>query len=158
MINKGFISNIVESGKKAMVIPQEASNTTTFPLVIPYFLLECLEVNMPVVYATFPDDTGIILARLDGEWNHKIYEELTVEGTTHMTDKLTADKGITATGGISSAGGGNVTVQGDINLQGNIIATGSISSNGDVTAGSISLTGHTHSGVQSGNDTTSEPQ
>lgn len=164
MINKGFISSIDETQKTAVVIPQEASGNVTFPLVIPYFLTECLQVNMPVVYATFPDNTGIILARLDGEWNHKIYKTLTVEGVTHMTDKLTADNGITATGGISASGGisatggGNVTVQGDISLSGSISASGSLSAGGDVSAGSISLTGHVHSGVMAGSDDTQPPK
>ncbi len=163
MINKGFISSIDETQKTAVVIPQEASGNVTFPLVVPYFLLECLQVNMPVVYATFPDNTGIILARLDGEWNHKIYKTLTVEGVTHMTDKLTADNGITATGGISAAGGGNVTVRGDITLTGSISASGSMSasgmtSSGDVTAGGISLQGHVHGGVMAGFDNTEPPK
>ena len=107
---------------------------------------------MPVVYATFPDQTGIILARMDGEWNHKIYRALTVEGTTHMTERLTADRGITATGGISAAGGGNVTVQGDLSL------TGSITATGDVKSGSVSLQNHVHGGVMKGNDDTDAPK
>ena len=144
MINKGFISSLMEDGTKAIVIPQEASQNVTFPLVIPYFLLECLAVNMPVVYATFPDQTGIILARMDGEWNHTIYRALTVEGTAHMTERLTADRGITATGGISAAGGGNVT--------------GSITATGDVKSGSVSLQNHVHSGVMKGNDDTDAPK
>lgn len=152
MINKGFISTIVEDGKKAIVIPQEANGTTTFALAIPYFLLECLETNMPVVYATFEDNTGIVLARLDGEWNHKIYETLTIEGVTRMTDQLTAENGITATGGISAAGGGNVQVTGNITL------TGSISANGDVSAQGISLSNHIHGGVQDGPSDTQKPK
>lgn len=151
MINKGFVSTIVDDGKKAIVIPQEANGTTTIALVIPYFLLECLEINMPVVYATFEDNTGIILSRLDGEWNHKIYETLTIKGVTHMTDKLTADNGITATGGISSAGGGDVQVQGDITLMGSMSVGGNVSANGDVTAANISLSHHIHGGVEKGN-------
>lgn len=163
MINKGFISSLTEGGKKAIVIPQESSGNVSFPLVVPYFLLECLEPNMPVVYSTFQDNTGIILARLDGEWNHKIYRELTVEGTTHMTQHLTADSGITATGGISAAGGGDVNVQGNISITGSITATGSVSASGmssssDVTADGVSLKGHVHSGVTKGSDDTDAPK
>ena len=44
--------------------------TVTFPLVVPYFLIGALPVNTPVIYATFDDNSGIILARADGEWNH----------------------------------------------------------------------------------------
>jgi hypothetical protein len=28
---------------------------------------------MQVVYVVFEDGTGIVLARMDGEWNHKIW-------------------------------------------------------------------------------------
>ncbi len=158
MINKGFVSTIIDEGKKAIVIPQETNGTTTINLIIPYFLLECLETNMPVVYATFEDNTGIILSRLDGEWNHKIYETLTIEGVTHMTDKLTVDNGITATGGISSAGGGHVQVQGDIILTGSMSVSGDVSANGDVSATNISLSHHVHGGVEKGNFDTQTPK
>ena len=75
-----------------------------------------------------------------------------VEGTAHMTELLTADRGITATGGISAAGGGNVTVQGNISL------TGSITATGDVKSGSVSLQNHVHGGVMKGNDDTDAPK
>ena len=151
LINKGFISTLVEDGKKAIVIPQEAGETVTFPLVIPFFLLECLETNMPVVYATFDDQTGIVLARLDGEWNHKIYETLTVEGVTHITDTLTADKAVTA-GGILDVDGRSITINGNIALHGSMTASV------DVEAGDISLVNHTHGGVQDGPSDTQKPK
>ena len=68
MIDKGFISSIDEDKKLAVIVPMSAGAAVTHNLVIPYFLRECLQVNMPVVYATFEDNTGIILARMDGEY------------------------------------------------------------------------------------------
>lgn len=155
MINKGFISSITDYGRMAIVIPQEASENVTFPLVIPFFLLECLEPNMPVVYSTFPDNTGIILARLDGEWNHKIYRELTVEGTTHMTEMLTVDSGIIGTGTGSEKG---LVMSGSIRLDGNFDATGTISSDSSISSKGILLENHVHSGVQAGVNDTGQPR
>ena len=71
MIYKGQVSAILDGGKKVTVTPY-AGGTVTFPLVVPYFLIDALPVNTPVVYAAFADNTGIVLARADGEWNHAI--------------------------------------------------------------------------------------
>lgn len=69
MIDKGQVSAILDGGKKVTVKPN-TGGTVTFPLVVPYFLIGALPVNTPVVYSTFDDNTGIVLARADGEWNH----------------------------------------------------------------------------------------
>ena len=53
---------------------------------------------------------------------------------------------------------GNNTVQGSQLVQGSSHSTGSFSTEGDVQASGISLTGHKHSGVQSGGSTTGGPQ
>ena len=71
MIQKGQVSAILDGGKKVTVAPY-SGGTVTFPLVVPYFLIGALPVNTPVVYVTFADNTGIILSRADGEWNHGI--------------------------------------------------------------------------------------
>lgn len=150
MINKGYISSINEAEKTAIIIPQEARGTVTFPLVIPWHLRECLEIDMPVIYVTFPDNTGAILLRSDGEWNHKIYEELLVEGSTKVTN------GITANGGITSSGGGSVSIEGDIKLNGSLTASQRVVAP-TVKAGDISLSEHKHSGVVKGSDYTEGP-
>ncbi len=54
--------------------------------------------------------------------------------------------------------GDRVEMTADMTLRGNITQTGSITSSGDHTAGGISLTGHTHTGVQTGGDSTGKPQ
>lgn len=66
MINKGFISALYESGAKATVVPAFALGTVTAELVVPDNLAGTLTVGMAVVYAAFPDGTGLILARMDG--------------------------------------------------------------------------------------------
>lgn len=69
MIHKGQVSAVVDGGSSVMVAPY-SGGAVTFPLVVPFFLIGALPVNTAVVYVTFEDNTGIILARADGEWNH----------------------------------------------------------------------------------------
>lgn len=71
MIQKGQVSAVLDGGKSVTVTPY-TGGTVTFPLVVPFFLIGALPINTPVVYTTFADNTGIVLARADGEWNHNI--------------------------------------------------------------------------------------
>ena len=66
----------------------------------------------------------------------------------------------TVTGNMTATGqkGDRVEMTADMTLRGNITQTGSITSSGDHTAGGISLTGHTHTGVQTGGGSTGKPQ
>lgn len=73
MVSKGTISALYDGGKMATVKPY-LGEVVTQRLVVPFFLLECLAVGMPVVYAAFEDNTGVVLARMDGEWNHKVWD------------------------------------------------------------------------------------
>lgn len=85
MISKGTISALYNGGKTATVKPY-LGEVVTPELVVPFFLFESLAVGMPVVYAAFEDNTGVVLARMDGEWNHKIYDGVRIESgdlTTH---------------------------------------------------------------------------
>lgn len=65
-LNKGKISTIV-SQSQATVVPAFSPAPVTPPLVIPYFLRGGLSVGTDVVYVQFPDNTGLILGRMDGE-------------------------------------------------------------------------------------------
>lgn len=70
-VGKGKISAV--SGKtQATIVPLFSAAPVSAQLTIPFFLSECLKVGMEVVYAQFPDNTGVILARMDGEWNHQV--------------------------------------------------------------------------------------
>ncbi len=61
--------------------------------------------------------------------------------STSMTGTLTVAGLITGQGGFTVTGGGGVLANCNIQLQGSMVATG------NVTAGAISLVGHTHTGV-----------
>lgn len=50
------------------------------------------------------------------------------------------------------------TVNGNLSVNGNITTSGSITATGDVTGSGISLSTHTHGGVQAGSDNTGGPQ
>ena len=71
---KGKISAVLDK-THATVVPLFSDTPVTSSLVIPFFLWECLKVGMEVAYAQFPDNTGVILARMDGEWNHKVWKD-----------------------------------------------------------------------------------
>ena len=73
MVSKGTISALYE-GEKIAVVKPYLGEVVSPRLVVPFFLFKSLEVGMPVVYAAFEDGTGVVLARMDGEWNHKIWD------------------------------------------------------------------------------------
>ncbi|WP_419492888.1 phage baseplate assembly protein V [Desulfovibrio sp.] len=84
-------------------------------------------------------------------------QQVTVEagsGIVLDTPQTTVTGNMTATG----QKGDRVEMTADMTLRGNITQTGSITSSGDHTAGGISLTGHTHTGVQTGGGSTGKPQ
>lgn len=76
-ISKGTVSALYEGGKKAAIKPY-LGEVVTPELVVPFFLFDCLEVGMPVVYVAFEDGSGIVLARMDGEWNHKLKDSVEI--------------------------------------------------------------------------------
>ena len=93
-IQKGKISTIEGpadangNSTRARVIPEQADGVVSKPLVIASQLrgkAGNLSKGTEVVFAVFPDQTGIIFSRADGEWFGTIYGDVTVTG------KLTAD-------------------------------------------------------------------
>ena len=96
MINKGTVSAILDGGKRVSVKPYMGS-IVTVALTVPYFLFECLDVGMPVVYVTFEDNTGIVLARMDGEWSHKLRD-----GVEIVTGNVKVTAGDIATNAVAS--------------------------------------------------------
>lgn len=108
MIDKGMVSTVSADGKAATVVPAFSGPSVTFPLVVPFFLAGSLTVKMPVVYATFPDNTGVILARMDGEWNRELSGDLTIKGMATVGDLKTGAVPSYNThthGGVESGGG-----------------------------------------------------
>lgn len=80
MTEKGRISAILDGGRKVTVIPSFSGDVVSHELVVPFFLIDCLTIQMEVAYCSFPDNTGVVLARMDGEWNHKIEGDLEMTG------------------------------------------------------------------------------
>lgn len=94
--SKGTISALYQGGKLATVKPY-LGEVVTPKLVVPFFLWECLEVEMPVAYAAFEDNTGIVLARMDGEWNHKIWDGAELKTGDFITHQVPSYHGHTHT-------------------------------------------------------------
>lgn len=69
MVKKGKVSTIQDDGKFITATPY-AGGTVTAPLTVPFFLIGALSVGTPIAYVVFEDNTGIVLSRMDGEWNH----------------------------------------------------------------------------------------
>lgn len=86
-IDKGVISTV--KGSTATVIPSFSESPVSVELVVPFFLVRCLEVGMEVVYVQWPDNTGLVLARMDGDWNHDLDDDLRVRGVTTIVDART---------------------------------------------------------------------
>ncbi len=71
MVHKGKVSAVLDGGKSVTVTPY-AGGTVTTPITVPIFLVGALPIGTPVAYVVFEDNTGIVLSRMDGEWNEKI--------------------------------------------------------------------------------------
>lgn len=71
MVHKGKVSAVLDGGKAVTVTPY-AGGTVTTPITVPFFLVGALPIGTPVAYVVFEDNTGIVLSRMDGEWNEKI--------------------------------------------------------------------------------------
>ena len=71
MVFKGKVSAVLNGGAAVTITPY-GGGVVTIPLTVPFFLIGALDVNTHVVYSIFEDNTGIVLARMDGEWNHSL--------------------------------------------------------------------------------------
>lgn len=68
MVQKGKVSAILDGGRAVTVTPY-AGSTVTAALTVPSFLWGVLSIGTPVVFVVFEDNTGVVLARMDGEMN-----------------------------------------------------------------------------------------
>jgi hypothetical protein len=68
MVHKGKVSTVLNGGKAVTVTPY-AGGTVTAAITVPAFLVGVLPIGTPVAYVVFDDNTGIVLGRMDGEWN-----------------------------------------------------------------------------------------
>ena len=103
MIQKGKISTVEgaadRNGDKttARVLPCTADGVVTRPLTIPWWLrgkMGNLKPGDEVAYAMFEDGTGIILSRMDGEWDGTVPGSVKVE----KGDVTVPDGDVTASG------------------------------------------------------------
>ena len=103
MIQKGKISTVEgaadRNGDKttARVLPCTADGMVTRPLTIPWWLrgkMGNLKPGDEVAYAMFEDGTGIILSRMDGEWDGTVPGSVKVE----KGDVSVPDGDVTASG------------------------------------------------------------
>ena len=156
-IEKGIILTIEgeadrnENPTKARVQSKTAEGTTTLPLTIPWYLrgsMGMLKKGTEVVYALFDDATGVILARMDGNWEGKMEETqlfidlmdttATVQGSIDVSDGITGENSV-----INSMKATTIEVN---TLTGN-----------SITDSGVRLAYHTHGGVTSGGSDTGEP-
>ena len=110
-IEKGFVLTIEgdpdrnENLTQARVQSKTAEGTTTLPLTIPWYLrgsMGMLEKGTEVVYALFDDATGVILSRMDGNWEGRMEESqlfldlmgatATVQGGMEISENITVDR------------------------------------------------------------------
>ena len=98
-LQKGIISTIEgptdSNGNytRARIEPEQAQGIVTRPLVIPFLLRGDsgkLEKGTEVVFVLFPDQTGLVVDRADGEWFGQIYGAVTVTGKITTTDVKTS--------------------------------------------------------------------
>lgn len=103
MIQKGTISSVEgatdrnDDKTKARVLPCTADGMVTRPLTIPWWLrgkMGNLKPGDEVAYAMFEDGTGIILSRMDGEWDGTVPGNVKVE----KGDVTVPDGDVTASG------------------------------------------------------------
>lgn len=102
MIDKGYVSSILDEGKKVTVIPATSGDVVTQPLTVPFFLLGTMKPRKEVVFCSFPDGTGLVLAALDGSWNHDLAGSVTISGTLSAGAVVASGA---VSGGSVSAGG-----------------------------------------------------
>ena len=89
MIEKGVISTVGAGGKTATAVPSFSDTPVSATLTVPFYLIGCLEPGMPIVYTQFQDNTGVVLARMDGEWNHDLEGDVNIQGNITAADLVT---------------------------------------------------------------------
>lgn len=107
MIQKGTISSVEgradRNGDKttARVLPCTADGAVTRPLTIPWWLrgkMGNLKPGDEVAFAKFEDGTGIILSRMDGEWDGTVPGDVTIDkGGINVPDGDVTASGISQT-------------------------------------------------------------
>ena len=66
MMKKGKVSAVLDGGWKVTATPY-GGGVVSVPLSVPANLAGSLQINTPIVYVTFDDNTGLVLSRMDGK-------------------------------------------------------------------------------------------
>ena len=83
---------------KATVQATSAEGTPTLPLTIPWYLrgsMGNLQKGTEIAYVLFDDESGIVLSRIDGDWDGKLEEKSLSIDTLGETAKITGNVDIT---------------------------------------------------------------
>lgn len=83
---------------KATVQAASAEGTPTLPLTIPWYLrgsMGNLQKGTEIAYVVFDDESGIVLSRIDGNWDGQLEEQNLSIDTIGKTVKITGSVEIT---------------------------------------------------------------
>ncbi len=76
---------------KAKVQSMSAEGTSTMPITIPWYLrgeMGKLEKGTEIAFVVFDDTTGIIVSRIDGNWDGTIEDNVTIKGNLNVRKDL----------------------------------------------------------------------
>lgn len=162
-IEFGTIKSLEESKDKngdetmAIVVPEDDSGSVTRPLIIPFYWRKKfgnIQVGDRVVYSLASNNSGCIIARVDGEWDSIVRNENTlvqingntatkgnvlIEGNSDIIGALNADGDVCINTTIE-AKGGNLTIDGTQIKMNGMTAAGAKPFNG-FPSGSDTFTG-----------------
>lgn len=96
-IEKGKILSLEgsdENGKpnKAKVQANTSQGAITMAITIPWYLrgdMGELKKNTEVAFVVFEDGTGLVIARLDGEWGKTVHGDVKIDGEIESKDLKT---------------------------------------------------------------------
>lgn len=82
---KGRIASVDQDKHVCRVVTEDGF--VTHDLVIPFYLRREsgeLKKNMEVIFSVFPDNTGILLHRMDGDWEYTTIKSMRILGDLHV--------------------------------------------------------------------------
>lgn len=141
---KGRIASIDQDAHTCRVVTEDGF--LTHDLVIPFYLRResgALKKDSEVIFTVFPDNTGILLHRMDGDWEYKTIKALEVHGDFKVTKNSNTEDN---TGGHVTVTDGDVSIKkGDEDIStGGLTAKSDIETSADVKTSSITLNNHVH--------------
>lgn len=89
VVQKGIILTLEgpadknDNQTRARVQSASAEGTSTLPITIPWYLrgkMGNLEKGTEIAFVVFDDYTGIIISRMDGNWDGTIEDDITARG------------------------------------------------------------------------------